>query len=149
MSEDAKGEIIEKACKEFFGSITDTFKEAKKLDKSIKLEDVKKWFNQKFARKTRPIQNSYVANYAYQEYQMDLFSCQTVTVKTTTPGCCSLTSSPNSQPSSPSRPSKLMISWKPSSKASRTWASFPRCSTRMTKVPSTQNKRCNTTATTR
>ena len=79
MSENTKDEIIEKAYKDFFGSITDTFKEAKKLDKSIKLEDVKKWFNQKFARKTRPtrktrpIQNSYIANYAYQEYQMDLF----------------------------------------------------------------------------
>ena len=71
MSEDAKDEIIEKAYKEFFGSIADTLKQAKKLDKSIKLEDVKKWFNQKFARKTRPIQNSYVANYAYKEYQMN------------------------------------------------------------------------------
>ena len=73
MSEKAKDELIEKAYKEFFGSIADTFKQAKKLDKSTKLEDVKTWFNQKFARKTRPIQNSYVANYAYQEYQMDLF----------------------------------------------------------------------------
>ena len=66
MSENAKDEIIEKAYKEFCGSIADTLKQAKKLDKSIKLEDVKKWFNQKFARKTRPIQNSYVAHYAYQ-----------------------------------------------------------------------------------
>ena len=73
MSENTKDEIIEKAYKEFFWSITDTFKEAKKRDKSIKLEDVKKWFNQKFARKTELLQNSYVAHYAYQEYQMDLF----------------------------------------------------------------------------
>ena len=58
MSENTKDEIIEKASKELFGSIADTFEEAKKLDKSIKLEDVRKWFNQKFARKTRPIQNS-------------------------------------------------------------------------------------------
>ena len=36
MSENAKDEIIEKAYKEFFGSIADTFKQAKKLDKFIK-----------------------------------------------------------------------------------------------------------------
>ena len=41
MSENPKEEIIEKACKEFFGSIADTLKQAKNLDKSIKLEDVK------------------------------------------------------------------------------------------------------------
>ena len=49
MSENAKDEIIEKAYKEFFGSIADTTKEAKKLDKSITLADVKTWFNNKFA----------------------------------------------------------------------------------------------------
>ena len=41
MSENAKDEIIEKAYKEFFGSIADTTKEAKRLDKSITLADVK------------------------------------------------------------------------------------------------------------
>ena len=40
MSENAKDEIIEKAYKEFSGSIAHTFKQAKKLDKSMTLEDV-------------------------------------------------------------------------------------------------------------
>jgi hypothetical protein len=53
MSENSKEDIIEKAYKEFFGSIADTTKEAKKLDKSITLADVKTWFNNKFARKTK------------------------------------------------------------------------------------------------
>ena len=73
MSETTKEDIIEKAYKEFFGSIADTTKEAKKLDKSITLADVKTWFNNKFARKTKQLQNSYIANHAYEEYQMDLF----------------------------------------------------------------------------
>ena len=34
---------------------------------------MKKWFNQKFGWKTKQLQISYVAHYAYQEYQMDLF----------------------------------------------------------------------------
>ena len=72
MSENAKDEIIETAYKEFVGSIADTFRQAKKLNKSIKLEAVKKWFHQKFARKTKQLQNSYVAHYAYREYQRDL-----------------------------------------------------------------------------
>ena len=65
MSENPKEDIIEKAYKEFFGSITDTFKEARKLDKSITLADVKTWFNNRFARKTKQLQNSYIANHAY------------------------------------------------------------------------------------
>ena len=73
MSDDSKDEIIEKAYKELFGSIADTTKEAKKLDKSITLADVKTWFNNTFARKTKQLQNSYIANHAYEEYQMDLF----------------------------------------------------------------------------
>ena len=52
MSENPKEDIIEKAYKEFFGSIADTFKEARKLDKSITLADVKTWFNNRFSRKT-------------------------------------------------------------------------------------------------
>ena len=42
MSENAKDELIEKAYNELFGSIADTLKQAKKLDKSIKLEDATK-----------------------------------------------------------------------------------------------------------
>ena len=73
MSETTKDDIIEKAYKEYFGSIADTTKEAKKLDKSITLADVKTWFNNRFARKTKQLQNSDIANHAYEEYQMDLF----------------------------------------------------------------------------
>ena len=61
MTENTKEDIIEKAYKEFFGSIADTTKEAKKLDKSITLADVKTWFNNKFARKTKQLQNAYIA----------------------------------------------------------------------------------------
>ena len=73
MSENAKQDIIEKAYEELFGSIADTLKQAEKVDKSIKLEDVKKWSNQKFARKTKPIQNSYTAHYAYGTSHGPLF----------------------------------------------------------------------------
>ena len=60
MSENSKDEIIEKAYKEFFGSIADATKEAKKLDKSITLADVKTWFNNyKFAKKTKQLKFIY------------------------------------------------------------------------------------------
>ena len=50
MWDNSKGDIIEQAYKEFFGSIADTTKEAKKLDKSITLADVKAWFNNKICK---------------------------------------------------------------------------------------------------
>ena len=72
MSDNSKDEIIEKAYKELFGSLADTTKEAKKFDQSITLADVKTWFNNTFAWKTKQLQNSYIANHAYEEYHMDL-----------------------------------------------------------------------------
>ena len=57
-----------------FGSIATTFKDAKAKDKSITLADVKAWFEKNVDRK-RPMSgfNSFVAPYAYYEYQVDLF----------------------------------------------------------------------------
>ena len=60
-----------------FGSIATTFKDAKAKDKSITLADVKAWFEKNVDRK-RPMSgfNSFIAPYAYYEYQIDL-SCIT------------------------------------------------------------------------
>ena len=57
-----------------FGSIATTFKDAKAKDKSITLADVKAWFEKNLDRK-RPMSgfNSFIAPYAYYEYQIDLF----------------------------------------------------------------------------
>ena len=57
-----------------FGSIATTFKDAKAKDKSIALADVKAWFEKNVDRK-RPMSgfNSFIAPYAYYEYQIDLF----------------------------------------------------------------------------
>jgi hypothetical protein len=57
-----------------YGSILNTAKEAKQKDKTITLEDVKKWFNKNVEQKTNHSgQNSYVASKPYEEFQMDLF----------------------------------------------------------------------------
>ena len=57
-----------------FGSIATTFKDAKAKDKSITLADVKAWFEKNIDRE-RPMSgfNSFIAPYAYYEYQIDLF----------------------------------------------------------------------------
>ena len=57
-----------------FGSQATTFKDAKAKDKSITLADVKAWFEKNIDRK-RPMSgfNSFIAPYAYCEYQIDLF----------------------------------------------------------------------------
>ena len=56
------------------GSIATTFKDAKAKDKSITLVDVKAWFEKNIDRK-KPMSgfNSFIAPYAYYEYQVDLF----------------------------------------------------------------------------
>ena len=69
-----KNTTIAQVYGEFFGSVADTLRDARKKDPSIKLQDVKDWFAKNFVRKTNLRgYNSYVANYAHQEYQMDLF----------------------------------------------------------------------------
>ena len=57
-----------------FGSQAVTFKDAKAKDKSITLADVKAWLEKNVDRK-RPMSgfNSFIAPYAYYEYQIDLF----------------------------------------------------------------------------
>ena len=57
-----------------FGSIATTFKDAKAKDKSITLADVKAWFEKNVDRK-RPMSgfNSFIAHYAFYEYEIDLF----------------------------------------------------------------------------
>ena len=55
-----------------FGSIQQTFAEARKLDKTITLNDVKEWKEKNIVRKTNlPGYNSYVASEPRFEYQVD------------------------------------------------------------------------------
>ena len=60
-----------------FGSIANTFKDAKAKDKSITMADVKAWYDKNIDRK-RPMSgfNSFIAPYAYYEYQIDCFLLQ-------------------------------------------------------------------------
>jgi len=56
-----------------YGSIKATLTDAKKLDPAISYDDVKKWIAKHTERKTQLTgQNSFIAQHAYQEYQMDL-----------------------------------------------------------------------------
>ena len=51
MTNNTKNDIIENAYTQFYGSIANTIKDARKVDKSIKYDDVKNWFDNKFVRK--------------------------------------------------------------------------------------------------
>ena len=85
---DEKTKIIEKVYFDpaGYGSIAETLKDAKKYDKSITYEDVKKWkAKQDFGQKAKPRgMNSFIADKPHEEYQMDLlfFSDEPVAVKT-------------------------------------------------------------------
>lgn len=69
-----KEQIISDTYHEFYGSIKNTYLDAKKKDNTIKYDDVKKWFDKSFVRKTNLSGfNSYVAQRPYEEFQMDLF----------------------------------------------------------------------------
>ena len=58
-----------------FGSMTKTFKDAKKYNDEVTLEDVRSWFSKNLGRKIQlKGYNRFVAREAYQEYEMDLFS---------------------------------------------------------------------------
>jgi hypothetical protein len=46
-----KDKIISSVYYDFYGSIKDTFNEAKKKDPSIKYDDVKEWFSKNCVRK--------------------------------------------------------------------------------------------------
>ena len=57
-----------------FGSIKTTFEDAKKVNKSITLEDVKTFFNNNVSKKDNlKCNNSFIAPHNYYEYQADLF----------------------------------------------------------------------------
>ena len=74
MTDNKNNDIIENAYNQFYGSIANTLKEARKVDKSIKNDDVKNWFDNKFVRKKQLSgYNSFVASYPKQEYELDLF----------------------------------------------------------------------------
>ena len=57
-----------------FGSMQTTLNDAKKRDKTITIDDVRKWFSKNVARKTQlKGMNSFIAHKPAEEYQMDLF----------------------------------------------------------------------------
>ena len=57
-----------------YSSMRQTLDDARKKEKSIKMEDVKKWFAAKISRTTQlKGYNSYIAPHANFEYQVDLF----------------------------------------------------------------------------
>ena len=57
-----------------YASMSQTLSDAKKKEKSIKMEDVKKWFNQHVVPSREPRgYNSWVADYPRHEYQSDFF----------------------------------------------------------------------------
>lgn len=69
-----KEKVISNVYNEFYGSINNTLKDAQKIDPTIKYQDVKQWFDRSFTRKTNlKGYNSFIANYPFQEFQMDLF----------------------------------------------------------------------------
>ena len=70
-----KDDTISKVYNDFagFGSLKKTLADAKEVDPSIKLEDVRQWMEENTKRKKQlPGQNSFVANGAYHQYQLDL-----------------------------------------------------------------------------
>ena len=71
-----KAEIISKIYNDLsgFGSIQQTFAEARKIDKTITLDDVKAWKEKNIVRQNNlPGYNSYVASAPRFEYQVDPF----------------------------------------------------------------------------
>ena len=71
---DKKDDVISKAYHEFYGSAVDTYHQVKKQDPTIKLQDVKNWFERNFIWKTNLRGfNRYIAQKPHQEYQIDSF----------------------------------------------------------------------------
>lgn len=69
-----KDEIISSVYHDFYGSMQDTFREAKKKDPKITYDDVKEWFGKSFVKKKNLTgYNSFVADEPFEEFQMDLF----------------------------------------------------------------------------
>ena len=60
-----------------FGSIATTYKDAKKKDASITMQDVKEWFQENVERKKQLSEyNAFIAPDINYEYQLDLFLYQ-------------------------------------------------------------------------
>ena len=76
MSSDNKDEIISSIYydRSGYGSVNTTYQDAKKEDKTITVNDVKKWFEKNVEKKKQLSgYNSFVAPYAKYEYEIDLF----------------------------------------------------------------------------
>ena len=74
--DEQKAEIIRKVYTDpaGFGSVAETYRDAKKKDKNITYADVKQWIEQNRARKKNlKGYNSFVADRPFQEFQVDLF----------------------------------------------------------------------------
>ena len=72
----SKDDIIKKIYydKSGYGSLKTTFDDVKKIDKTIKMDDIKQWFKENVeAKKQIKGMNSFIAPYPYYEYQFDLF----------------------------------------------------------------------------
>ena len=70
----SKKETIDKVYNDFYGSIKQTYEEAKKIDSSITYDDIKRYFEQNRVRRTNlKGYNSFIADHFKQEYQIDLF----------------------------------------------------------------------------
>ena len=71
-----KNDIISKIYfdKSGYGSMKTTLDDARKIDKSINISDVKQFFNNNVEKKTNlKGYNSFIAPHPYYEYQADLF----------------------------------------------------------------------------
>jgi hypothetical protein len=70
----SKNATIQKVYNDFYGSIKQTYEEAKKIDPTIKYDDIKKYFETHRVRRTNlKGYNSFIADHYKQEYQLDLF----------------------------------------------------------------------------
>ena len=70
----SKKDIIEKVYNDYYGSIKQTYEEAKKIDPTVKYDDIKKYVEQNRVRRTNlKGYNSFIADHFKQEYQIDLF----------------------------------------------------------------------------
>ena len=69
-----KDETIKYIYNIFYGSMVDTYKDARKKDKSITYQDVKRWFEKNIPKLNNLSgYNSFVASDPFEEYQLDLF----------------------------------------------------------------------------
>ena len=70
------GKIVEKVCNDplGFGSIKNTLRDARKIDSTITLNDIKQWKENNIEHKTQlKGYNSFVAKKPFEEFQIDLF----------------------------------------------------------------------------